>query len=278
MSAHNRTLNIQILEAIEANKLPIPSQPDIVMKLQEVVNDPDVNVNDLYQIIKTDPGLTARILRLANSPMVRGKVPIQDLSNAISRMGVSFVGNLAVGLAMEQMFNTKNKAIADRINHAWRHSALVACICTVLVKQHPHIPVDQAMLAGILHEIGILSILSFAEKEPELLQDEVQLDKLIEENAPKLSQGIMKAWQFSPELSSIPVKLYDCFEEKEQVDLADTLLVAKLLALADKPHPLNKLNRAELPCFKRLGLDPNKTLEDNEDLKTAVDASMEVFK
>lgn len=277
VAAKTQALYNEILEAIESNKLPIPSQPKIATELQEVVNDPGVTVEDLCKIIKKDPGLTARILRLANSPLVRGRVPIQGLDNAIARMGVGFVGNLAIGLALEQMFKTSNKLIAQRMDTAWEHCSYVACICSALALQNTKLPVDQAMLAGLLHEIGILSILSFAEKHPEILADEQTLDKIIEIHSAKLSQAIMTAWQFSPELSSIPVKLYDYYLKKDKADLADTLLVAKIYALDNMPHPLTKLNKAELPAFNRLDLDPKKSLDHYSKLKEAVDLAREIF-
>ncbi|MGE4348379.1 MAG: HDOD domain-containing protein [Candidatus Berkiella sp.] len=277
VAVKTQALYNEILEAIESNKLPIPSQPEIATELQEVVNDPGVTVEDLCKIIKKDPGLTARILRLANSPLVRGRVPIQGLDNAIARMGVGFVGNLAIGLALEQMFKTSNKLIAQRMNAAWEHCSYVACICSALAVQNTKLPVDQAMLAGVLHEIGILSILSFAEKHPEILTDEQTLDKIIETHSAKLSQAIMTAWQFAPELRSIPVELYDYYLKKDKADLADTLLVAKIYALDDTTHPLAKLNRAELPAFKRLGLDPKKSLDHYSELKEAVDLARELL-
>lgn len=276
-SAKAQALYNEILEAIESNRLPIPSQPEIATKLQEVVSDPGVTVEDLCKIIKKDPGLTARILRLANSPLIRGRVPIQGLDNAIARMGVGFVGNLAIGLALEQMFKTSNKLIAKRMNEAWAHCSYVACICSTLAIQHAKLPVDQAMLAGLLHEIGILSILSFAEKHPEILEDEQALDRIIETHSAKLSQAIMTAWQFAPELRSIPVDLYDYYLEKDNADLADALLVAKIYALDNKPHPLTKLNKTELPAFIRLGLDPKKSLDHYPELKEAVDLAAEIF-
>lgn len=277
VAVKTQALYNEILEAIESNKLPIPSQPEIATELQEVVNDPGVTVEDLCKIIKKDPGLTARILRLANSPLVRGRVPIQGLDNAIARMGVGFVGNLAIGLALEQMFKTSNKLIAQRMIAAWEHCSYVACICSALALQNAKLPVDQAMLAGLLHEIGILSILSFAEKHPEILADEQTLDKIIERHSAKLSQAIMTAWQFAPELRSIPVELYDCYLKKDKADLADTLLVAKIYALDNTPHPLTKLNRTELPAFNRLGLDPKQSLDHYSELKEAVDLARDLF-
>lgn len=277
MAAKPESLHNEILEAIESNQLPIPSQPTVVSQLQEVVNDPDVTVTDLCDVIKQDPGLTARILRLANSPMIRGKFPIQGLENAVSRMGVAFVGNLAIGLALEQIFKTKNKAIAHQMNDAWEHSTMVACLCGAIGSKYAGIPMDQAMLAGLLHQIGILPILSFAEKHPEVMDDKEFFENLIEKYAYKLSHEILTAWQFSPELRSIPCKLHEYYEEKAKPDLADALLVSKLFALGDKKNALTNLDRHELPCFKRLKLDPDKHLEDYPEIMEAMGASRDAF-
>lgn len=269
----------QILEAIQSNKLPLPSQPDIVSDIQEVANNPNVEVKDLNDIISRDPALTARLMRLANSPIMRGRVAVNSLNTAISRLGVAFVCNLATGLALEQLFHSNNSKIAKYIHEAWLHSTQVASVCTVIAEHLANLPADLAMLGGLLHEIGTLSILSYAEKHPEILEEPDTLKNLLENYSAKLSQDIMTAWQFPANLVVLPKAIHNYYENKSKADIADALLVAKLEVLnGHKDHELSKLNRNELPCFKRLGLDPNKSLSDYPELSEALAAAKEIFK
>tara|TARA_R110002110_G_scaffold404606_1_gene623080 strand:+ start:89148 stop:89987 length:840 start_codon:yes stop_codon:yes gene_type:complete len=279
MSANPEVIYNRILEAIASNKLPLPSKPDIVSALQEVATNPDIEVNDLFEIISQDPALTARLLRLANSPLVRGKVAVNNLETAISRMGVHFVSNLATGLALEQLFKTDNPLIAKRMEEAWQMSTQVAAVCSVITAHLSKLPSDQAMLGGLLHEIGTLSILSYAEKNLELLEDPELLDQLIANHTTKLSEDIMTAWQFPAALSNLPKALNQYYENKDKPDLADTLLIAKIDVIRNNPnHPLNELNKEELPCYNRLNLDPGKTLDEYPELANDLAAAKEIFK
>lgn len=268
----------QILEAIQSNKLPLPSKPDIVNAIQEISSNPNVNVKELTDVISQDPALTARLMRLANSPIVRGKVAVNSLDTAINRMGIAFVCNLATGLALEQLFHSSNNNIKNRINHVWEHCTQVAGVCSAIAQHVKTIAADIAMLAGLLHEIGTLSILSFAENHKELLEDTETFDILMQNYTAKLSKDIMRAWQFPAELVTLPEALNNYYDNKPQADLADALLLAKLEVLKGENHPLNELNRNELPCFQRLNFDPNKSLEDYPDLQEALLAAKDIFK
>ena len=104
-----------ILEAIESNKLTLPTQPEVALKIRETSENPEVTVTELSDVISTDPGLTARLIRVANSPLMRGRVSVESLPNAINRLGLTFVCNLAIGLAMEQIFQATNE-IVDRLS------------------------------------------------------------------------------------------------------------------------------------------------------------------
>ncbi len=279
MSAKPEVICNRILEAVQSNKLPLPSKPDIVSKIQEVAADPNVKISDLFAVIQQDPALTARLLRLANSPLVRGKVAVNNLETAISRMGVHFASNIAVGIALEQLFKTDNPIIKKHMDEAWRVSAQVASIGSVLAARLTRIPADQAMLGGLLCDVGTLSILSYAEKNPELLDDPELIAQLIENHTTKLSKNIMAAWQFSPELIKLPENFNKFYENKNEADLADVLLVTKIHIAKNKVnHPLSKLNRTELPCYNRLNLSPEKSLDEYPELTDDFAAARDIFK
>jgi len=279
MSAKPEVICNKILEAIQSNKLPLPSKPDIVGQIQEVAADPNVKVNDLFNVIKQDPALTARLLRLANSPLVRGKVAVNNLEIAISRMGVHFASNLAVGIALEQLFKTDNPMIAEYMDHTWHDCSQIAGIASVLSAHLTDIPADQAMLGGLLCDVGSLSILSYAEKNPELLEEPELINQLIENHTAKLSKNIMAAWQFAPALIKLPEEFNNFYENKSSPDLADILLVAKIHLVKSNPdHPLSQLDPTELPCFKRLNLDPQKSLDDYPEFENDLAAAKDIFK
>lgn len=272
------TFFMDLLEAIERNRLPLPTQPDIAMAIQEISQNPYVTIEELDSIIGKDPALTARIVRLANSPLVRGRVTINSLENAISRLGVRFVSNMAMGLAMEQLFLAKTKVIEQKLNDAWRHSGQIAATSYVIANYTKMLPPDEAMLAGLLHEIGILPILTYAETQPELLKNQTVLEELIQNHYAKLSEAILNSWQFPPNIAKVPQNMTQYYRKISKADLADVVLVAKILILEGTTHPLAQIDRTEIPAFARLGLDPKEDLLLKPALQEPLQAAQALFK
>ncbi|MCS5711071.1 HDOD domain-containing protein [Candidatus Berkiella aquae] len=272
------TFFMDLLEAIERNRLPLPTQPEIAMAIQEVSQNPYVTIEELEGIIGKDPALTARIIRLANSPLVRGRVAINSLENAISRLGVRFVSNMAIGLAMEQLFLAKHKVIEQKLNDAWKHSGQIAATSYVIANYTKKFAPDEAMLAGLLHEIGILPILTYAETQPELLKNLNVLDELIQNHYAKLGEAILNSWQFPPNIANIPQNMTQYYRKIPKADLADVILVAKIFVLEGTPHPLAQIDRTEIPAFNRLGLDPKENLLLKPALQEPLMAAEAIFK
>lgn len=272
------TFFMDLLEAIERNRLPLPTQPDIAIAIQEISQNPYVTIEELDSIIGKDPALTARIVRLANSPLVRGRVTINSLENAISRLGVRFVSNMAIGLAMEQLFLAKNKLIEQKLNDAWKHSGQIAAASYVIANYTKMLPPDEAMLAGLLHEIGMLPILTYAETQPELLKNQAVLEELIQNHYAKLGEAILNSWQFPPNIASVPQNMTQYYRKISKPDLADVVLVAKILVLNGTTHPLAQIDRNEIPAFGRLGLDPQEDLLMKPALQEPLQAAEALFK
>lgn len=262
-----------ILEAIESNRMPLPTQPEVALAVEEVVEDPNVTVGHLNDIISKDPALTARIIRISNSPLVRGRMEITSLENAISRLGLNFVANMAIGLAMEQLFHAKNKSIEVKMRHVWQHSAKVAGIAHVIANMKSRLQPEHATLAGLLHEIGVLPILSYAESKPELCDNFNQLEEIIDKTEDKLGEAILLSWQFHPNIAQVPRKIREIYSKKTEADLSDVVLVSKLFVLSETKHPLNTLDKSKIPAYERLQLDPSKSLSEDPNLKEPLEAA-----
>ena len=71
-----------IVQQIREDRLVLPTLPEIALKIREVAEDEDATINDISSIIGQDPALTARLLRIANSPMLRSSIAINDLTTA----------------------------------------------------------------------------------------------------------------------------------------------------------------------------------------------------
>lgn len=274
MDALTAKVEQEIIKAIDQDRLVLPTLPEIALKVREVADDPEASIAQLSGVISNDAALTARIIKVANSPIFRAPREIEDLNMALSRLGMQYTCNLATGLAMEQMFQATSDLVDKRLREVWSRSSEIAGICHVLCKHFTKLRPDQAALAGLVHQIGILPILSFAEEHTALLRDSMTLDKIIAAIHPNLGIRILKAWEFPSELREIPKNHLDFTRQAPAADYADLVTVAMLQSYADSDKSLAKVDYSQVTAFERLGLDPSIESAEAEDLSEDMEAAM----
>jgi HD-like signal output (HDOD) protein len=267
----------ELIRAIENDELVLPTLPEVALKVREAAEDPDISIAALAKVIGNDAALTARIIKVVNSPLLRTNREITDLQMAISRLGINYTCNLATGLAMEQMFQATSDVIDRKMREVWNKSTEIAGICHVLCRHYTRLMPDQATLAGLVHQIGILPILTYAEEHGELLADSISLNHVIEKIHPIIGEKILRAWEFPEPIAQIPGQYLDFSRNSAKVDYVDIVQVATLQSYIGTQHPYAQLDWSQVPAFAKLGLDPNQNLNEDEDLSAAMDAAMSML-
>ncbi len=252
-----------IFNAIAKDKLVLPTMPEMALRVREVADNPNAGIKELGDVISTDAALTARIIKVANSAFFRGSKNIESLNMALMRLGVTTTSTLATGLAMEQMFQATSDMIDKRLRNVWNSSGEIAGICTLLCKHYTKLRPDQATLAGLIHKIGILPILSYVEEHPALLKDSITLESVIATAHPGIGVEILNSWEFPRELRNVPKAHLDFYRQTSEVDYADLVTVA---VLQSTPEQYPGVDFKRVTAFDRLGLDPNIESAELEDL------------
>lgn len=263
-----------ILDAIASDRLVLPTLPEVALQVREVADNPDASIDELYGVISKDTAISARIVRVANSPLLRASRPIEDLRAALLRLGMQYSSNIAIGLAMQQMFQATSDIVDARMRQVWSHSSEVAGICHVLCKHYTRLRPDQAALAGLIHKIGVLPILTYAEEHPSLLKDSLTLDTVIDQLHPSIGERILKTWNFPSELAHIPSQYLDFTRSPATTDYADIVTVAVLQSYAGSEAALAKVDLTQVSAFARLGLNPELDFSEEEDLSEEMEAAM----
>lgn len=239
-----------LLVAIDRDELLLPTLPEVAFEIRQAAEDSNVSIRELGRVVGRDPALTARLIKVVNSPLLRSQMEVTNLQAAIARLGVNYTCNLAIGLVIEQIFNTRLPIIEAKLRAAWATSIQVAGIAYEVCRRQPHLKPDQAALAGMVHLIGVLPILTYAE-EHNLLSDPVCLDHVIENIHPVLGARILKAWDFPRALSDVPLFYQDYQREQAAADYADVVQMASLLNTPISERPMI----STLPSYTRLGMD-----------------------
>ena len=267
----------ELIQAIDNDDLVLPTLPEVALKVREAAEDPNIGTPQLSKVIGNDAALTARIIKVVNSPLLRTNKEITDLSMAINRLGINYTCNLATGLAMEQMFQATSDVVDRKMREVWNKSTEIAGICHVLCKQFTRLLPDQATLAGLVHMIGALPILTYAEDHNELLSDSISLNHVIEQIHPIIGDKILRTWEFPEQIAMVPSQYLDFSRDSAKVDYVDIVQVATLQSYIGTEHPYTKLDWSQIPAFAKLGLDPNQDISEDEDLNAAMEAAMSML-
>lgn len=262
-----------IIAQIKADKLRLPTLPEVALKAREAAEDPNISALALSKVITNDAAITARMIKIANSPLLRTTKQVEDLHVAVNRMGITFTCNLITSLAMEQMFQATSDVIDKMMRDVWNRSTEVASIAHILCKHYTRLRPDQATLAGITHEIGVLPVLMYAEEHEKLLENPKLFEKIVEKVHPYVGEMILKSWDFPPELVAIP-RNYLKFDRESngQADYTDIITVAVLQSYQGSEHKLGQIDLSTIPAFTRLGIDANS--EEDEDLSLEMEQAM----
>ena len=268
----------ELLDDLESGQLQLPTLPEVALRVREVVDDENANAGQIAGIIAQDAALSARLIQVGNSPLYRGRQEIDRLPMVIARLGNKLVRNLVTSQVMKQMFQATNDIIDQRLRAVWEHSVQVAAIARALAGQCPRVLPDQAMLAGLLHDIGTLPILYRAEECDELLDTPELLDQLIARLHTRIGGAILKHWKFPDALVDVAAEHEDLNRSHDgPADLVDIVQVANLQSQLDNNHILGQTDWTQISSFHRLGLDVDVHEIELTDVAEEIDEVQKLF-
>ncbi|MCO7595246.1 MULTISPECIES: HDOD domain-containing protein [Pseudomonas] len=246
----------QLLAAIDNDDLVLPTLPEVALSIREAAENSEISVAALSRVIGRDAALSARLIKVVNSPLLRATVEVTDLHAAITRLGINYSCNLAIGLVIEQIFHARSPAVEQKLRDIWANSLEVAGISYELCRRHTQLKPDQATLGGLVHQIGALPVLIYAEEHNELLSDPVCLHYVIEQIHPVLGDKILSAWEFPEQLANLPSQVQDLDRRTDKIDYIDIVQVARCISQRTRSRPL-----AALPAYHHLGLPQGTELD-----------------
>ncbi len=250
---------VQALAAeLSGGKVDLPSFPDIALRVRQVLSDEEVSQEKVVRVVGSEPMLAARLLQIANSAAINfsGR-SITDLRSAIARLGFNMVRSAAIAFAMSQLKRSSElKGLERPLEELWQRSASVAATSYVVAKRFSRVNPDTAMLAGLLHGIGKLYILTRVGNYPGLVADEATYNSIVRDWHASIAKALLENWEMAEEIVQA-VSEYEDLERKGAgtPDLTDVLTVSHLLdAFKDHPETL-ELNMHDAAACRRMQID-----------------------
>lgn len=250
---------VQSLAAeLSKGKVELPSFPDIALRVRKVLSDENVSQDMVVRVVGSEPALAARLMQIGNSAALNfsGK-PITELRTAISRMGFNMVRSAAIAFAMSQLKKQDAlKGLEKPLEELWKRSAAVAAMSHAVARRYSKVNPDMALLAGLLHGIGQLYILTRSAQHPALFANQAIYAAIVRDWHSAIAKALLENWEMADEV----IEAVSNFEDLErtnpgEVDLTDVVTVGNLLA-AFKDHPETiELNMHDVAACKRMQID-----------------------
>ncbi len=243
---------------LSAGRVELPSFPEAVLRVRQVLSEPNSTLDKVVRVVSSEPALAARLLRIANSASLNttGK-PIKDLRTAINRMGYNLVRSACMSFAMAQVrASAKLEAVRSDLNRLWERSMLVAAFSCVVARRCTRINPDEAMLTGLLHGIGKLYVYTRVADHPALFRDAATLNQIVDEWHVEIGKAILENWGFAE--ATVQAVADQAIVDRpgiESADLSDVILVASVFASFQADAAGLQLALVPLPAAARLGLD-----------------------
>ena len=195
----------------EVNNSNFASIRGVISKIFEILNNSKSTVNDLENIIKLDPPLAVKVLKVANSAFYASRVEFNDLKEAVLWIGFDEIKNIALTEQLFKIFNTENNNFFSR-KELWKNSIATALLAKMIYRREYGEKGENIYTAGLIHNIGIIiidqflnedfhKILEYREKEK---KDHIQSEnKFLAFNHSDIAGLLADNWNFPEELKLI---------------------------------------------------------------------------
>ncbi len=252
----------------------LPSLPDLAIKIGKAIDEPNNANEDIARLIQLDPSLTARLISVVNSAAFGSVNKITSISQATARLGRAKVRSLVYSFLLKGIFKINSPVLKGRMEALWQHSVYVAALAYVLGRETPGIDAEQALLAGLIHDIGTVAVIGGLNRFPLLTQRAEVLDYIIGQLRIEIGLRTLNQWRLAREFEDV---VRDA-GQWQRIGFAipenpDVVILARLHALIGNSNQVGLPRIDAVPAFCKLAhgeLSPRQSLSILEEADTDV--------
>lgn len=217
----------------------VSTLPEVTAKIISLVEDPESTAHDLHEVIRTDPALSARVLKVVNSSFYGLPGQVASVDRAIILLGMSAVKNIAIAASIARMFKPQDLGAGFSAKDVWIHSVAVGVAARNIAHEAGFAgTADELFLAGLMHDLGILvELQAFPEEFRQVVEQttaserrfrDVELEILGADHQ-AFGEGLVTKWKFPRNLRAV-VGFHHCPDH-----LSDELAeVGRIICVADR--------------------------------------------
>jgi HD-like signal output (HDOD) protein len=242
---------------LSQGQVELPSVPEIVVRLQQTMSDENVTNDVVVRVIGSEPMLAGKLLTMANSVALNtsGR-KIADLPTAVARVGFNIVRSAALSFAVEQLRKASEyRHLEQQLDALWKNSVQIAAMCHVIARRFSSLNGDTALLAGLMHNVGRIYILTRASKYPTLTADPLTFNSIVRDWHANVAKALLENWKVADEIVDAVAGYEDLDREaRGPVTLTDVLSLAMLLERNRNGTEMNVPDEGLIKGLKRMQL------------------------
>ncbi|MDD5579977.1 MAG: HDOD domain-containing protein [Methylobacter sp.] len=263
-----------------SEELELPSLPDIALRLRKAMQQ-DIGIAEAVKIIQLDPVISAKLIEVANCALYVSAIPAKSCFAAVSRIGLNATRNLVIGLSINHIFKSNSPLIKKYLDKIWKQSLYISTLSYVLAAVTKQANPEEALLAGLICDIGAVPFLNFAANLPKDYYSESDIALVLPHVKGPIGYKILLEWGFSEEFINIPVFSEDWYQNSsEKLSLTDIVVLSRLHS------KIGQADMSELPAItsipaasklKNFSLSPEHSLNLLHEAKQQINDALKTF-
>lgn len=235
----------------------LPTLPTIALKINEMLKDYEVSIDQLTNVIEKDQAIVIKLLKLVNSAFFGFKSEIKNIPHAVTLMGYNTLRNAVITVSVIDAFKVQDKVKGFDIKQFWIHSIQVAVYSKYLSEDSKLMPAEEAFTFGLLHDIGkMVQLIIFPDLCQKILS-EIETKKISYYNAEKelatmsharIGAYLAKKWFLPQDLEDVLKYHHNIKEENSNRNQMIIVHVADMI--------VNTLNGSKCPDHQLCNLNP----------------------
>jgi HD-like signal output (HDOD) protein len=269
MATENALYTI-LMEKIKQDALVLPTLPEVALKVRQVADDPDINLGQMSDVISQDPALALGMIKVANSALLGRSVKVETVSQAVTRIGLTQIKSISTAMALKQVFVSENEVVAAYMQKSWHKTMDIASVAISLMSlylkdnKYTSLTLDTITLASLVHNIGVLPILTEAEQHPGVFANPTFLQQAITKLSGKIGGSVTRAWGFSDELTLIAESWSDLTVLPKEIHYLDFIRAGAIYHNVFKNESTKEIL---LNSYVKKGLIPDIDFMESDDFK-----------
>ncbi|MDH3446834.1 MAG: HDOD domain-containing protein [Gammaproteobacteria bacterium] len=243
------------------NSIKLPSLPSVAERMQQIYRGESTDIDAMVRILIAYPDISRKIKNVARCPGDSDMNTAEKIRYSVEQLGMLAVYCLVMTYAVGKLVRRLPLKHMQRVRSFWDHSLNVAALGRILAKKHRSISSDLAMLAGLVHGIGVLAIDDRLLEHHHLMLDHLEVDHAIQVMRPEISSLLLRKWNFLDELIRVSEECGDWTRDiASPPDLCDLVLVANYYSMmqGDRNHTLPRV--CAVPAIEHLRITPEESI------------------